>query len=61
MALWLVSSVGLAAGLPRTDLRCSLAGAWYPEDPGALKAQLKQCLEGTSVRPRKDVIGLILP
>jgi len=61
MVIWLISTVSMAAGPSRPDLRCSLAGTWYPADPNALKAQLRRCLEGASVQARQDVIGLILP
>ena len=42
-------------------LRSALAGTWYSDDPVALNSELMGYLDKAEVKPRADVIALILP
>jgi AmmeMemoRadiSam system protein B/AmmeMemoRadiSam system protein A len=42
-------------------LRSSIAGTWYPADANALNKQIEGLFQKAQVKPRSDVIALILP
>lgn len=42
-------------------LRSALAGSWYPADANALSQQIQDFFEKSDVRPKDDVVALILP
>jgi len=42
-------------------LRSSIAGTWYPGDANTLRKQIEGLFQKAEVKPRNDVIALILP
>ncbi|UCG59994.1 MAG: AmmeMemoRadiSam system protein B [Phycisphaerales bacterium] len=50
-----------APRVPKSVLRSSLAGSWYPADPAALRGQIEGFYKKAEVEPRDDTIAVILP
>jgi AmmeMemoRadiSam system protein B/AmmeMemoRadiSam system protein A len=50
-----------SADRPKSVLRSTLAGSWYSADPEALTKQFDEFFQKADVKPKQNVIAMILP
>jgi AmmeMemoRadiSam system protein B/AmmeMemoRadiSam system protein A len=61
LLLYKVHNSGASAESGKLVVRSSLAGSWYSADADVLSKQLEGFFRKADVKPRKDVIAVILP
>lgn len=61
LLLYKVRTPGAGAEPGKVVLQSSLAGSWYSADADVLSKQFEGFFEKADVKPKKDVIGMILP